>query len=762
MSSRFRRLLSALLLIPVLLFPSQPSFACGPFSLEAVFTFVVHPEFPLEKFAGGEVGVLQPTYARSYLVAAYRNLAGSGFTATEQKDLVALWHERLDYNLPDFDEAWPKPWLAARQNVSGVATAPQISIYRHREKPNEYETYINCQKDAFETAASTLSDRIRRFGADNPVIRDWVAAQDTVFANCSEGQHIPDAAPAAADTLIRADRTYQVAAANFYAGNFDESNKLFETIARDSASPWRQTAAYLSARTLLRKASLGPVEKKSESLNQAEDKLKKVLNDRGLVPVHPAAAKLLSLVRLRSHPEVRLHELAHALMKKNDETLKQDLWDYTILMDDFVGNDDSDPKKELPASLRNDDLTDWIVTLQAGDEASLNHALEQWRATGSAPWLIAALTKIHSGHPQAAALISSAEKIGPGSPAFASAAFHQVRLTIESGTIDQARSKLENLLAKYRRGLPASSINLFLSERMQVSINLSELLTYAQRLPAGFSWNEDDRELPADISENSDLNKSLLDKTLFDLDGARILNEKLPLSVLQQAAEARALPEHLRRDVAQAIWLRAVLLDDDRIARELAPTLKILVPAMTPFLDDYLSTQPQEARKFSAIYTWLKFPGLQPVVSSGIGRTSQLDKQDVYRDNWWCSAATREQGDAGANKTTQSATAITSTENAQFPTFLSEAQKAAARNQFARLASFGAAPNYLCREVISWVEKHPTDPRAPEALHLAVKTTRYGCTDKETGKWSKAAYDLLHKRFPNNPWTKKTPYWFKD
>jgi hypothetical protein len=49
----------------------------------------------------------------------------------------------------------------------------------------------------------------------------------------------------------------------------------------------------------------------------------------------------------------------------------------------------------------------------------------------------------------------------------------------------------------------------------------------------------------------------------------------------------------------------------------------------------------------------------------------------------------------------------------------------------------------------------------PEALHLAVKSTRYGCTDKETGRWSKAAFDLLRRKYPNSTWAKQTPYWFK-
>ena len=763
----YRRSLFASFLIVVLLFSSQPTFACGPFTLEAVFTFGVHPEFPLEKFAAGEIGVLQPTLARSYLYAAYRHFAGTGLSAGEQKDLLALWNERLDHNSPDSEGEWPKAWLSARQTVAGVGAAPAIEIYRHREQPNQYETYLNCQRDGFETAARTLSERITRFGADSGVMKEWVASQDAVFANCSEGQHIPAAAPADADPLIRADRAYQIAAANFYAGNFDESQKLFEAIARDNASPWRQTAAYLSARNLVRKASLGVAERKSESLTQAEEALKKVLSDRSLATVHSAALKLAGLVRLRLHPEAKVHELAQALMKKDGHVLKQDLWDYTILLDDYVGDDESDQRKaSFPESLRKDDLTDWLVTVQTGGDAALTHALERWRATTSTPWLIAALAKVQAGNPQLGALVSSAEKIGPASPAFASASFHQVRLLADAGKLDQARAKLDELLAKHKGQSTISATNLFLGMRMRMANNLTELLTYAQRRPAGFSWNEDGRELPADMSDDAE-DKALMGQTLFDLDGAQILNDKLPLSVLQQAAVARALPEHLRRDVAQATWLRAVLLDDPKVARELAPTLKALAPATAPLLDDYVSAQSEDARKFLGIYTWLKLPGLQPIVHSGIGRRTPLDEQDSYRDNWWCAAALSsatgsEEGEGKSEQKKDSADAVGVRADAQSPSFLSAAQKAAADSQHTQLTSLGAAPNYLCRRVIAWVEKHPTDARGPEALHLAVKTTRYSCTDKATGKWSKAAYDLLHKRFPNSPWTKKTPYWFKD
>src|SRR6185436_5126072 len=154
MTQPLRSSLSVLLLIVIILLTVSPAPACGPFSLDAVFTFVVHPEFPLEKYARGELGVVQPTFARSYLVAAYRNLSGTPFSEAEQKHLLELWQERLDSSWPESEQEWPKPWLTVRETVPGVSQLGDITTSRNREKPNQYESYINCQKDAFETAAA--------------------------------------------------------------------------------------------------------------------------------------------------------------------------------------------------------------------------------------------------------------------------------------------------------------------------------------------------------------------------------------------------------------------------------------------------------------------------------------------------------------------------------------------------------------------------------------------------------------------------------
>src|SRR3954471_20847547 len=80
------------------LLPSCTS-ACGPFFTDALFVFTKHPDFPLAQFAGGKLGVVQPSWARSYLVVAYRALSANPLSDRETKDMTELWNDRL--NLSD-------------------------------------------------------------------------------------------------------------------------------------------------------------------------------------------------------------------------------------------------------------------------------------------------------------------------------------------------------------------------------------------------------------------------------------------------------------------------------------------------------------------------------------------------------------------------------------------------------------------------------------------------------------------------------------
>ena len=749
------RRLGALLLAIVLL-NGPTALACGPFTLEAIFVHTVHPAYPLAQFAAGRIGVVQPSYARSYLYTAYRYLSGRNFSPSEQKAMVELWKERLEFSSDSNAEDWSKAWLEARKKVAGVQDRDAIDVYRNREKPNEYENYVNCNKDPFDTAAATLNERIAKYGADSPALQTWVAAQDVVFSNCASGTAIPEPLTATDDALMRADRAYQIAAANFYATHFDEARKGFETIAADNASPWRRTAPYLIARTLVRKASIGSPEQKDESLRAAESQLAKIVADKNMAQLHPAATRLANLVRLRLHPLERTRELGRKLLvEKQNDNLKQDLWDYTALLDSVL---DVDGAKPLP-SAGIDELTDWITTLQLTDAGSIEHAVERWQTTHTDPWLVAALSKIDAKHPKANDLVAQALNVKPTTAAFASARFNAVRLLMESGKKEEARTLLDQLLKTNEARFDASSLNLLRSKRMLLATTLADFLTYAPRVPAALSWNDDGREVPADDESVSNEMKALKNQPHLDYDAGKALNEQIPVVLLKEAAKSTTVPAPLRRDLAQAAWLRAAILGDTKTADELVPVLSSLVPELASLLNDYLSATTPEAKKSSAIYAWLKFPGLEPVVDIGVGRDAPLNKQDSLRDNWWCGASLNAIPDADAEHTgPMSFTALTE----QPPLFLSAAQQAAGKREWKTLTTLGAAPNYIAQQVIQWATKSPADERVPEALHLAVTTTRYGCTDDQTGRWSKAAFDLLHRKYPNTTWAKKTKYWFKE
>ena len=730
--------------------------ACGPFFADAIFVFSKHPDFPLEKFAAGKLGVISQSWARSYLVVAYRSLSSDPLSDTEARAIKSLWDDRLNNAYEGGDDAWIKKWNEARK-AAGATSEVQVSVYRNREKPHEYESFLNCQQDAFVNAENLLSERVKLFGGNSPQVQSWLAAQDTVFSNCGEGRHLPkDAASEIPDlpALLRADRAYQIAAANFYSTNFDEAKRQFEAIARDKESPYRIIAPYMAARSVLRKGSFAEKPEDGQPLLvDAESRLGAILKDRNLTASHHAAARLFNLARLRAHPEEKLHELARQLMKKDaSENFKQGVWDYTILLDKYLEAGDEAAKQQLPASLGSDDLTDWIMTFTGDLDTGEAHAIDKWQKTKTLPWLVAALTNAGGKQPSLNELLAAAANVSHSSPAFPTVAFHSVRLLKEANHTVEARAMLDKILSAERLQMNASSLNLFLSQRMTLAQNLDEFLQNAPRVPAGFSDNDDGREIPEDEKDAQETAKGA--KSFFDLDAAGVFNKAMPVAIMKDAARSKSLPPNLRRDVAQAAFVRAAMVDERDTAVQAAAALESELPQVKEFLAAYQKAATPDARRFAAAFLTLKFPGLRPFVSAGVGRTTAVDDIDSYRDNYWCTEPPMPQGGAPSDDEQSKQKPVIA------PDFLKTAQTAAAR-QSAALQALGTGPNYLCRVAIDWAQKNPADPRAPEALHLSVRSTRYGCTDKDTGRWSKAAFDLLHSRYPNTTWAKNTKYWFK-
>jgi hypothetical protein len=293
--------------------------------------------------------------------------------------------------------------------------------------------------------------------------------------------------------------------------------------------------------------------------------LNAILQDSALQSTHAASRRLLALVRFRLEPQQRLHELAQNLLTANiGQTLKQDLWDYTLLLDGATGaRDGSDA-----SSPRRAEVTDWILTFQDTKPDALDYALGRWTATSAQPWLVASLVKVDAGHPQVSALLAAAAQMPQDAPAFASVMFHRLRLLAGSGKRDEARQQLDVLLAQGAPMFPPSARNLLLALRMQLARTLDEFLTYAPRVPVAITDDSDARELGENVETSERLQQSARDRQLFDGDSARILNQRLPLGILRELAHRSILPTPLRRELTMAALVRSLLLGEEATTRD--------------------------------------------------------------------------------------------------------------------------------------------------------------------------------------------------
>jgi tetratricopeptide (TPR) repeat protein len=794
MAKRLARISIVVLLLAALILPPPVVDACGPYFPEPAFTDYNFPDAPLESYARGKLGLIQPGYRRVFLYVAYRNLIGKPFSSDEIAAMKSSWDEAPGESAPENASSnspgvnWIDSWKAARNQALGDSSKSEFGyssdqgIYRSIRSGDQFYGYYNCLPGAFQNAVQVLARRIEQFGAQSPYVKEWVSAQDQVFENCPGGTGgrmsavIPAAASENAPESIRQDRAYQIAAAQFYAGNFEQAKAGFDAIANDPASSYHTIAPYLVARALVREGNsgAGSDDVNHAALAQAEKQLQNILSDKDLKEIHHAAQRLLGFVRIRLHPEEREKELEAILLSGNaGPDFGQDLTDFLWLLDRPV-QPQLNPVSSAPTApgqaqtakpsgpSSGSDMADWILTFQQSSDEAFQHSQSRWKETNSLPWLVAAISHAQSNDSAAKQLEAAALKVAPDSPAYLTVTFHRLRLLSEAGRTDDARSGLDRALASKSPSLTPSARNEFLALRMKLSTNLKELLLYAPRIPANMGV----------FSEY--FKKQSLQQSLFDSDASVVLTEKLPLRLLAEAAQAKTLPLHLRKQVAIAAWTRAILLNDEPVARELTPVLAEVAPELKTPLDEYASAKSTGEKGFAATFLLLRFPGLRPFVPAGLPRSSyegpeQLKEIDSYRNNWWCLIGLEAKDAAWHTwnfytmytKLSQPLREIYPDGKIPSPSFLTESEQATLGNEWATFQSLPSAPTWLAQQSLAWAKSHPEDPRVPEALHHVVRATHLGCLDPESGRYSKQAFTLLHSRYPNSEWAKRTPYWFK-
>jgi len=569
-------LFSFFCLAPILQSCSEP---LDPFS-----DFSLHPDVPLEKFAAGRLGIVQPTFARSYLVVAYRYFAGVPLSKDEQFGAEALWSDRIgDTNVTDpyanpdsaknpyIEDHIPhgrENWPEARGQVT---TEPAPEIAALKDGPN-YSSYVNCSDDALENAAITLKSRVKKFGKDHPGIKEWVRAQDAVFLSCGNAKEpsFPEPPSASLPELLRFDREYQIAAAHMYANHFDDAGKAFEKIAAEEKSPWHEIAPYLVARNMVRRASLDvPANANprpnhgfnADRLQAAETKIQTLLRDPRQKSLQTPLDALLNRVEFRLHPDAQAVAISQRLRSPGpDGEFYQRLCDYTLLLNDradsrpgdFYDPRETDPKAFSAGTVdrQKDDLTDWIVTFQAKNDSATAHALEAWRSRpNSVPWLLALLSKTESASPFSGQVLAAADRIPAISPAYITAFYHRMRLRNAAKQFADVRKSIDSLL-KSSEDIPTIAKSDLLDLRLDAASDLLDMLHFIAR----------DGCAPDQVAANSACPQILGPHSIEVL-------ESLPLDTLFQVYQSPALGEEVKRQIARNIWMRAILLGRHDVAQ---------------------------------------------------------------------------------------------------------------------------------------------------------------------------------------------------
>lgn len=692
------------------------------------------PDRSLEQLAGGQLGVIAPDFDHFHLFIAYRRLAGK-----------ALKPQDID-RLRVFDPCWQdgsngfhgKDWssslvmAAAQREWEAARTQPGLpAIKPVKPSGSSVMGYMesavpNCNPDAFRTAAQTLRSRIAAHGTTG-WLHDWVEAQDRVMRLCFDAQgEMPQPSSAAAPDWLRADRAYQIAAAHFYAGHYEQSARHFSEIAADSASPWRSWGLYLAARSRLREASTASKgTDRQDLLRQARQLLEGALTTVDDPGVQANVARMLQRVRLQTEPEKVMPEI--------DARLSADVLDSSVGQD--VRDFDPESARSSIFDARAPQFGAWVHAMRSGaipEDADF--------ASASPLALLAWLTSAKPDTPRLAELLQRAATVQNSSPAYQTVQIHRIRLLPDRM---QALQIARRMLA-----LPAQDLNIQDRNRIKalalpMAQTATELANLAYRQPIAHPKVQ---QLATQVSI-----------PVVDNQGAAVLNQALSVDRLFELHSSTATPVPLRRELLSVVWVRALVLGRWDLLHKLQPAMQKALPRATALLQDIDEAQDLRARRARASLFLVLHPGIVGTLSTEIGYNNPSELalpnmhrrllQEGSRENWWCGLPGGYWIDTPVPVPSP------------LPAFVNTNEARRWKSEYDKLRATPNGTEYLAPTVLEWARANPRDPHLPDALRMIVRSARGGCVTPSAAGMGREAFRHLHRYFPKSEAAKQTRSW---
>ncbi|MBX9696962.1 MAG: hypothetical protein K2X53_02655, partial [Alphaproteobacteria bacterium] len=495
---------------------------------------------------------------------------------------------------------------------------------------------------------------------------------------------------------------YQVASSYFYALDFSRSAQLFEVIARDPEVPDQALAAYLVVRSHYRSIVVqkGQVAPFFEAVKTFSPFVSKSAYAEEL-------QKLISHIKVIEDPAKAIVKLSHDLEGERDSLTQAQLNDLVYFYK---------TREEL---FKGADFIDWLETYR--DPKGFDRAYKTWQEKKTLAWLIAALEVIPAGTSLPSDLLEAARLISTNSKAYLTVRFLLARYYAKESPKDSLNIINEVLKSTQ----PQSAQNRFLDLRTQVSDTFETFYESVLQRPLMNTCMYAPK-VSLDFSEESS-------KTMH----------QLPTNRLKEIMHHKNTPHWFKRQTQSVLFVRSLLLGKSEEAEQYLNELSQNNQAFKSLYESLRIETNRERKSLLMHLALLRFPGLTLLSYPSYWRDSETDKPDVIdresglRQNWW--------HDSDVNVAYKA------------PSFLDKQEQEKAKAEWEQLQSVlrHGLSDYMCQKTLRWAESMSREALLPELMHLCVRLSRF---DVAAPLSSLQVFKLLHGRYTNTEFSKKTPY----
>lgn len=680
-------------------------------------------------------------------------------------------------------------------------------------------SYTDCR---WRYSDEIYRKRRQEFGENHPYVRQWLKVQGAAFSRChgydkKVAEPIPPALASNDERVVRLqsdDRAYQQAAALFYENRRTEARARFAAIAARSGQ--HQAAAKLMVASIdagSDPSGYGEAKASAAAIAKAEQLIK----DPAAKPMQANAHELvgwigatadtrearkaqvkvtlealaLPLATIRSDPqaEARYYRSAEDLLSLFTDFDDKSWWLTGAVPSDYYGS------QAMAEAAKNNPLAAFaLIQRPSAEDGSvdwrLKEAAEQQFGAGRSDKDAWRVVLLQNGDYYQKPGTSWAEidgllariAAGPSDHDVALLGFlfdYQVRHSLsgsgyygyDAAEDRQARSAVMTKLAAYpyKRSehflrLYSHALNSFISFKDIASARrLRDLIEPQLDDESGYSWLVDSDMLLLLAEDESAMVRVIAER---GASRSTLLN-RLPVRELARLARDKRIDAKVRQRFARVAWTRDFVLGR-KIPDELDSTMRELNPQLAAKWRSRPGTRPRDRELLLDV---LGTPGMNLRIESriepmyGPADASNPLETDYYEhslNNWWCAPDAVEQT---GREEDALASSVDKIPRGTLEALLAKSYvwQSLDRQEREALSAIPNGPKFLGEAAIAWGRK--ADSKKPkgadEALALAVRTTRYGCQfNGSHGAYSRAAWDLLHQKFPLSDAARRTRWWF--